>query len=136
MRLAGERYRLVRVNGAPPPATLWQQADGSSATLLAEELTFQAVGTVRIARSLRLTDAAAVATDEARSWAAEYRVRDRRIEMGSFTPCPPNALCIANDVGTLQVDAIVIESGRYAIGDAPALLRYERVPEGAGPVVP
>lgn len=136
MRLAGERYRLARANGQPLPALLWQDTDGRSAALVAEELTFEPLRMVRVHRTLRLTDAAGVATTESGIWRLEYRLRDGRIELGSFTPCPPNAACIANDVGTLHGDAIVVESGRYSIDRAPALLRYDRVPDATGPVVP
>jgi len=115
---------------------LWEEADGRSATLVAETLTFEPLRTVRVDRTLRLTDGDGVATTESTTWRVEYRVRDGRVELGSFTPCPPNALCLANDVGTFQDGAISVVSAQYAVDGSPAVLRYERVSAATGPLVP
>ena len=53
----------------------------------------------------------------------QYRRVGTRIEVGSFTACPPNALCVANDTGTISGAGIILTGYRYGSRSAVSLAR-------------
>jgi hypothetical protein len=127
--LLGATYALTSVNGEPLPFTLWTEASGASATLVGESLVFGAGDRVERRRVLRQTSAQGVTTTEPMTIPQEYRRSGLAIEIGWFEPCPPNALCIGNDVGTLTSAGVRLTSNMYHVGGRPAELRYEAVRE-------
>jgi hypothetical protein len=54
----------------------------------------------------------------------EYRVSGSQVEIGSFTPCPPNALtsCAPNLAGTITADALIL-APKSVQGAAPSVYR-------------
>jgi hypothetical protein len=94
--------------------------------LLADTLELDGRGGARRAFGFRRVSAAPAADNVYRNAAAvEYRLGGSgRIEVGYFRPCPPNALCLANDTGSLAAGRLVLASNRTA-GGQPVV--FERV---------
>ena len=122
---AEDKRAWERANGQPLPATLWTQDDGASATLVGESLVFGAGDRLERQRVIRQRSAQGETTTEASTIPLAYRRAGPSIEIGWFEPCPPNALCIANDRGTLTTSEVRLTSHMYHVGDRPAELRYE-----------
>ncbi|HEU0076356.1 MAG TPA: hypothetical protein VFQ76_01830 [Longimicrobiaceae bacterium] len=117
------RYLLHAVDGRPLPHVI-SSVPTEEHTLLAEAITFHASGRAtreRTSRRLRALEGRDTTyTLVAR---AEYRRSGTRVEIGFFRPCPPNASCPANDVGTVEGEEMVLASGLYRTrpGAAPVL---------------
>lgn len=94
-------YVLERMGDAPLPLEYASGSDGTY-TLLADTIGLDGRGEVTRRTVIHRT-AGLYGPDTTFSMVrpAEYRVSGGRIEIGSFTPCPPNALCAANDLGHL-----------------------------------
>ena len=114
------RFVLTTVNGKPLPALVDTSAVDYG-VVLADTIDLDATGVATRAFAFRRVNTS-LGTD------VVYPIRQvlayrlgpgTTIEIGSFTPCPANASCIANDVGTLTVDGMELVSGRY--GAAPHL---------------
>ena len=118
------RYALAAAEGAPLPLVLWTESSGASAALLADTLAFTPDGRVTRTRVLRHTDARGTVATETAAFTVEYRRRAHSIEIGRFTPCPINAICVGNDVGTLFPPVLHLRSSMYTIRNRPGLLRY------------
>lgn len=120
-------YVLQRADGVPLPFVLSSEA-GERYELLAESLTFAPDGQVLRARTFRHSQ---VGTGRDTTYIREveeaYLVRGRRLEIGRFQPCPPNANCLANDVGAASSRWIELRSPRYGPRpDRPRLLFVRR----------
>ncbi len=106
-------FELVRMDGRGLPVELWGDSL-ETGVLQREELEFHPAG--RVDRSYRLT-ITPLAGGEAHvsdiTYESEYRIQGRRVEIGRFEPCPPNAWCIPNDVGELRAGHLEIHSGRW-----------------------
>jgi hypothetical protein len=106
-------YVLRTVNGRGVPAIT-----DSSATefgvLEADTVTLDGRGGVMRGMSLR-RESTVYGTSVARQRFAEsYRLNGAAIEIGFFSPCPPNALCIQNEMGTVDVRTMTLfRSGIY-----------------------
>ena len=122
------RYALLSIHGQPLPATLYTEASGASAALLADTLVLGVTGRAERRRALRFTEATGAVRVETVRLEVEYRRRGARIEVGWFTPCPPNALCVGNDVGWVVGDRLLVESRFYYIGNQPGALVYAALP--------
>ena len=121
-------YALARADGRPPAATVDTSGLGF-AVVLADTLIFEPAGRVTRALTLRLVTSS-LGTDRTshhRS-AFEYRQRGRQVEVGSFRPCPPNALCAPNDTGVVSPDGRVILMRTHWYGRRPRL-EFVVVPE-------
>ena len=53
----------------------------------------------------------------------QYRRSGTHLEVGSFRPCPVNALCIANDTGTIAAGGITLTTFQFAPGARIVLAR-------------
>ena len=106
-------YYLERVDNVSLPVVFSASAS-ERYQLLWENLYFDGNGVVT--RTQRV-DYENTVTGEKRSSessvTAEYRVKGDSIEIGSFTPCPINALCVANDLGVVADGVLVVRSARY-----------------------
>jgi hypothetical protein len=119
--LAGT-YVLERANASPLPLLLSASSPWRY-TLLAESLTFHGGGQVIRARTIREENSATgVIKTIPASFNQEFRMRYRTVEIGSFTPCPPNALCVGNDTGVVTGETISLVSNWYNRAD----LTYRR----------
>lgn len=106
-------YVLERANAAPLPLLLRADAPWRS-SLLAESFTFDSDGRVIRARTIREENSATgVIRTIPSSLNQEFRVGHRTVEIGSFTPCPPNALCVSNDTGVVMGETISLVSNMY-----------------------
>jgi len=128
--LAAE-YALRDVGGKAPPIVLSSSAtfDGrgtETITLIAAAYRFDAGGDARYVYTLRnlRTSPARDTTFTIEVPMVYWRAGDR-IEIGSRTPCPPNALCAGNAVGRVVGDRVEVDFG----GDPPVRYVYEA---GAG----
>ena len=123
------RYAAVTSASAPVPLVTDSSAD-EFGVLLADTLALDgrggAVRTFAFRRAHRT-----LRTDTIYRFRAsiEYRVTratlgaEPRIELGSFRPCPPNALCVPNDTGVVRAGRILLVR-RARQGDVRLL--YER----------
>jgi hypothetical protein len=106
-------YFLEAVNNTNPPYLLSVDAK-ERRYLVNESLTFSKDGTVEIRSSIRIEDiAAGTVKVENVETSADYRITDNSIEIGRFTICPPAAVCISNDSGSITSERIVLKSYRY-----------------------
>ena len=55
-----------------------------------------------------------VSSDPAYTSVADYRINGQQIEIGSFKPCPPGALCVANRFGTISDLTLNLTVGQIA----------------------
>jgi hypothetical protein len=120
--LAGQVFALTSVGRAGLPA-LMNAYQGDTTLLVADTLRFRADGGVARGLWMRTRGVHGATADSSR-WTSEYRVTGARIEIGFFAPCPPAALCIANDVGTVLGDELLLTVGT---SPPPPDRRYRRV---------
>lgn len=107
-------FDLVRVDGRELPAELWEDS-GQSGVLHHEELEFLPAG--RVVRSYRFVLTYLPTGEEVVSdvtFESEYRIRGSTVEIGRFEPCPPNALCLPNDVGMVRNGRLELQSWRWS----------------------
>jgi hypothetical protein len=117
------KYALEQANNSPLPF-LFSTSPSFRYTLLGDTLNFDGRGGVvrsRVFLEKNLTD------DSIRlipaSIPMQYRISDGTIEIGSFSGCPADAICVANDKGTLQPGSLSLVSGFYS----GTLLDYRRL---------
>lgn len=99
-------YSLSQVDGKPLPALIWTSGE-QRFLVTGESLSFDGHGTVTRATGERFenTTTGAVRTEVVRR-TAHYRIMNSTIEIGSFTPCPVDAICVANDIGSFSKQQI------------------------------
>lgn len=116
-------YMLQQANDAPLPFLL-SASESERYELLSDVLLFRPRGTVIRERTIRRTDLAAGRdTTYAHRVEQEYRLRGQVLEIGSFQPCPPNALCVGNEIGTVSGPHLEVRSSLYRTGaELPRLL--------------
>ena len=106
-------YVLDQANAKPLPLLL-SDSPPWRYTLLAETLTFEGEGRVTRARTIREENSATgVIKITPMSFNQGFRIDHSSVEIGSFTPCAPNALCIANDTGVVLGETIALLSNQY-----------------------
>jgi hypothetical protein len=119
-------YQLVRAEGASLPFTIWDTG-AEDVTLLDERLIFQSDGTVERRTLRRFREG--VPVQEREEWVVmeqEYRLEGRTITVGWFNPCPPNALCIANDSGRASRERVILSSMLHSDDATGVTLEYRR----------
>ena len=100
---------LVGVDGPSLPALIGAQA-GDSTFLVADTIHFLAGG--RAERSVRYARRGVYGASETPfRWTQDFELTGARLEIGSFTPCPPNASCVANEIGVVAGDALTLVPG-------------------------
>jgi hypothetical protein len=106
-------YGLASVDGDTLPAVLWTEG-GVTLRLGTDLLIFDGRGGVTRTFTWQ-RDSLPVGMVESGTQTAvlQYRVRGDSVELGTFTPCPPNALCIGNDVGVRAPATLVLDSRQF-----------------------
>ncbi|TVP48167.1 MAG: hypothetical protein EA350_03725 [Gemmatimonadales bacterium] len=109
-------FELAAVGGAPLPAVMWSDA-AATGVLHADRLDFRPDGTVtRHYRFVMTPHGSEEVEVFAHVLELEYRRRGRSIEIGRLEPCPPNALCIPNDIGRIRSGGLELESSLWGAG--------------------
>ena len=116
-------YYLERVSDNQLPFVFSVSAS-ERYSLLGESLYFDGKGVVSRTQGVRYenTETGQVRTDNT-TVSANYRVNGDSIEIGRFSPCPINALCIANDAGLIEVGRLLVRSPRFG---GPKELSYRK----------
>lgn len=103
-------FVLAAVDEARPPV-LVATSGTSKYFLVTDNLSFDgkgAVGRHRVVREENTTTGQV--TVHSNSFTQDYRVRDDSVEIGSFTPCPPNARCAPNERGTFTQNRLELKA--------------------------
>jgi len=101
-------FVLQSVNGQPLPAVLFSDATGTR-TVVSSTLTLTMDGQAFIGELYR-QDSQGVVTQPTFTATLAYRLHGNQIEIGSFTLCPPNALCAADATGTLSNGTLTLNN--------------------------
>ena len=92
-------FALRDIASTALPVTYYSGTDGTY-TVLADTIELDGAGNVNRTFLIRRTASIYGADTVYRNRGVqEYRLDGTRIEIGSFKPCPPDALCAANDTG-------------------------------------
>ena len=140
--LAGERYLLTHVNGAPLPALLWGDPAGARLELLGEALAFRPFGRVERTRIVRFTGADGSVETSRRPTVSHYRVRDEPTEVSApgvvlrivgASTCPPpspsslSVACEPEEQAVVSGDELRLTSIVYGAMSATTItMRFER----------
>jgi hypothetical protein len=99
-RMVSGVYLLESVNGQPVPAIVVAgQADTNF--VLSATVTLDPAGNAVTAEHWRYVYQPNQTEEGTLTLRLEYRITDHSITIGSFQPCPANAMCIGNRVGKL-----------------------------------
>ena len=101
-------FVLQSVNGQPVPAVLFSEPTRTR-TVISSNLILDKQGHATINEADR-EDLQGVVTESVLTATLDYRLTADQIEIGSFTPCPPNALCAANATGTISNGALTLNN--------------------------
>ncbi len=102
-------FVLQSINGQPLPVVLFSDAT-RTLTVVSSILTLTMDGHAFIGESYRQQDSQGIVTQPTFTATLEYRLHGDQIEIGSFTPCPPNAQCAANATGTLSNGTLTLNN--------------------------
>ena len=112
--VVGRVFFLEQANAAPLPL-LVLASPSDRRSLLAENLTFDSFSTLTLVTTIRIDKPlTGSSTTTANRVTRQYRITGDSIEIGSFTPCPPNSGCVANDKGTITDGNIYLSSFRFS----------------------
>lgn len=106
-------FSLKSVNDTPVPVVVSTSGDVRQ-LLTSDHVTFDGKGSVNRTRVIRHENiASGQVTIYSHSFTQDYRVRGDSVEIGSFIPCPINALCAPNEVGTFAANEVVLTTLFY-----------------------
>lgn len=100
------QFALKNVNGQSLPSLLWATPQETT-TVYWSSLYLNKQGKAILSEHRRNVYQG-VATDATYTNAYDYRLNGNQIEIGSFQPCAPNALCMGNFTGTLDGANLVL----------------------------
>jgi hypothetical protein len=105
---------LATAAGGRPLPALTDSSAEEFGVLLADTLELDGRGGARRAFAIRRANRT-FGTDTVYRLAGSlaYRRAGKHVEIGSFTPCPANALCIGNDTGTVTADGLALTAPRF-----------------------
>jgi hypothetical protein len=119
------QFLLESIGGLPLPHTV-DRGGGDRLTIFWATLTLEPDGDAITATHWRVTYPGY--TEEQTSTSRqEYRIRGDTIIIGSFRPCPINAICMANREGLLN-DSILLLAEAELPGPTSTLYFYRRAP--------
>lgn len=93
---AAAHFELKAINGRPLPTYL-AATPGSTATILSSSLFLTTAGKAVMIEHRQDT----FQGEGTYTTTFDYRIHGTQIEIGSFKPCPINAICAANRIGTI-----------------------------------
>ena len=103
-------FVLAAVDEARPPV-LVMSTEQANYFLVTDNLAFDGEGEVDRYRVIRQENTATgQVTVHSNSFTQDYRVRGDSVEIGTFEPCPPNALCVANERGAFTSARLQLNS--------------------------
>jgi hypothetical protein len=105
-------FELRNVNGSPLPSILWATPQETT-TVYWSSLYLNKQGKAILSEQRRNVYQG-VATDATYTNAYDYRFNGNQIEIGSFQPCAPNAVCIGNFTGTIDASNLALTVGRLS----------------------
>jgi hypothetical protein len=120
-------YALVLVGDIAPPAVVLE-GGGQTYTLLADTLHFQENGTAQRTMVVRHVSATTTPADTTyrQVMSLPYERDGRTVTLGFHDECPPNALCIGHETGTLMGPDLRVESQLFWPGGP--VLTFRRLP--------
>lgn len=103
-------YTLQRIDGNTLPQVFHTEPNGSTTAVVSSEIVLDGAGRATWSSSYLITDAAGGMHTEGSTESLAYRVDGTDIEIGFFTPCPPEslALCRENQTGTVDGNGMVL----------------------------
>jgi hypothetical protein len=101
------QYRLVSVDGQPLPAVL-NARQGDTTRILWATIALDVAGNAYSADHWRRVYPPNPAEEATLSLQQEYRISGDNITVGSFTPCPENAVCIGNKTGKITESTLTL----------------------------
>jgi hypothetical protein len=113
-------FALQSVDGHPIPVVLFTEPT-RTLTVVSSTVMLDKQGHAIINDSYR-DDSQGVVTTPIYTTTFEYRLHGDQIEIGSFTPCAPNALCAANATGTIA-NGILTLNNRLAAPNGVSVYR-------------
>jgi hypothetical protein len=117
------RYVARTIDGRSAPALVDTSAT-EFAVLLADTLELDGHGSARRAIAIhRVEPSLGVDTVYHTVRMMSYRLNGAQLELGSFAPCPPAAVCMANDTGDLTPVGLLLVTFQYGAGSHVALSR-------------
>jgi hypothetical protein len=100
-------FLLESINGQPLPAIV-NAAPGDTTRILSATVNFDLAGNAFTAERWRRVYPVNQADEATLTLDQKYRITRGTIIVGSFTPCPPNALCIGNKIGTITESTLTL----------------------------
>jgi hypothetical protein len=94
------QFDLVNINGRQLPTYL-AATPGLTATILWASLTLDRAGKAEMTEHRRV-EGPGILTEATYTNTFDYRIHGDKIEIGSFEPCPINAICAPNMIGTIS----------------------------------
>ena len=107
-------FSLQSVSGQPLPAVIFSDAT-ITRTVVSSTLQLDTQGHAIITEADR-EDAQGIVTEPIFTATLDYRLRGDQIEIGSFTMCPPNALCASDATGTISNGILTLNNPLPALG--------------------
>ena len=117
-------FMLESINGQPLPAVL-NAGPGDTTRILSATISFDLAGNAFSADHWRRVYPVNRIEEATLSLRQEYRITGEDIAVGSFTPCPPNALCIGNKIGKITESTLTLS---YDDPTAPVYFYRRLVP--------
>ena len=115
------QFELANVSGRPLP-TYFLSVPGFTVTVLSASLTLDDAGKAVMTEHLREYNGIEATTTST----FDYKIKDNRIEIGGFQPCPINANCIGIRVGTISGETLSLIMQEADNG--PVVYNYRIVP--------
>jgi hypothetical protein len=97
-------FDLQTINGRQVPTYL-SAAAGPTTTIFSSILVLDSRGKAEMTE--HRSDA--LGGEEIATWTFDYRITGNKIEIGSFEPCPINANCAPNRIGTISGEVLNID---------------------------
>jgi hypothetical protein len=98
-------FALASIDNRPLPTPISVSTPGPTGTVFAGTLDLAADGTAVLTEDMLTTPPGIRQTHITQF---EYRIKGGQIEIGSFTPCPINAICAGNRFGSIIGDQLIL----------------------------
>jgi hypothetical protein len=116
------QFVLENINGRPLPTYL-APTPGLTPDILSASLTFEEDGKAVMTEHRREFDG----TETTVRNTFDYRIHGNNVEVGSFTPCAPNANCLGTYKGTISGAALSLTIVAFSI-DGSIIYNYRIAP--------